>query len=289
MRSSGCLVLLLLHLVGSVAGAEPLPQSVSAAEKPSLASDRELERNRLLAAAQGAHERGQHEIALGLASEALSIRESSALWRFVAEQHWLLGNGGAARQASERCLDRVEREAPSSNRAAVERGCRFIQEKTAPPSQAQAAPEPPRASEPVHDPSARPVTSGAGDGEARTSEVYSRHPSAGTSAGHGHRWLEQRSWAAVAVGVGASALVSAAIARLVANGWYDELKRQCRSSGCPEDARAIQARIKTLDSLGIALTVGGAGLTGLGVTGLLVSVSRDTAGHGAGAQVRGHF
>ncbi len=89
----------------------------------------------------------------------------------------------------------------------------------------------------------------------------------------------------MAVGVGVSALVTAVIARLVANGWFGELKRQCEASDCPGDRGAIQDRIKHVDALSIGLGVGGGLVAALGVTGVVLSTSRAPAVHGAGLEI----
>ncbi len=261
------LVVLLGH--GGLARAQSPSVPGPPATENGASRDRELERSRLLVEAQRAHEGGQHEIALGLASKAVSIRESAALWRFIAEQHWLLGNSGAARRASERCLARIAMEPPSANRAAVEQGCRFIQAQTAASQSSSAAP----ADQERHTSS---LTAKDGNGQAGTRAVPARR----------RRWFERKTWPIMAIGVGLSALVTAAIARLVADGWYRELKRQCQgAAGCPEDWRKIQDRVRDFDSLSAGLAVGGTVVAALGVTGILVSGSRDPVGRGARLEV----
>jgi hypothetical protein len=262
-------------LLGSVgiARAEPPSAPIPPAMQNGASSDREFERSRLLVEAQRAHEGGQHAIALGLASAALSIRESASLWRFVAEQHWLLGESGAARRASERCLARIATEPPSPNRAAVEQGCRFIQARTSratPPGDERHA--------------ARRRPADSGDAQTGTRATGLPRSSTSASAGRGRRGFDRTRWSIVAVGVGVSALVTAAIARLVANGRYDALKRQC-ATGCPDDKQEIQGRVQDLDSLSAGLAVGGTLVAALGATEFLLPGSRHPVVQGARVQI----
>ncbi len=241
------------------------------------------ERKALIDAAVQARDQGNHARALELARSADSMRSTSSLTRFIAEEQQAVGKLPEAFDAARRCLRLAEGEEPSADHDAVLIGCRTLaaelRARVALVSLRLPSPPPPGtfvrfdgapvvpAREPIAtNPGAIVIEAGApgripftttthapAGEETAVTVVLELLPSApppiaapAASPLPPEATPHRASLVGPVVGgLGVVALATAGVVHLVANGRYEDLKTQC-SGGCA-DGDARRSAIEQLD------------------------------------------
>ena len=106
-----------LTALGAIVGA------VCASASPAHADEAQDARRALVESAWQAHTDGDHPRAIVLAGQAMAMRKSAALFRFIAEEQAILGRAVDAYSNAVACVELAETEPASSMRDGVLDAC----------------------------------------------------------------------------------------------------------------------------------------------------------------------
>lgn len=278
-------------------------------------------RGQLLQNAQEARARGDHAVALDLATRASEILATASVLRFMAEEQVALVHLADALGNAQRCLRQAASEPPSHNLEQVMAGCQelatslatrvaFVRVNVPMP-----APEGLRVvvagsvlSPALYNVDAV-VTPGDVDIEARA-PGYSRFRTRGHVEATGHTSVTLRMQqilvaqaitapppapssgarrlhqilGGVGIGVGVVLAGSAVVSEVVAQSQYSSLRNTCASSsGCPSNTAGTMSSVSALDTWGTAGLYAGAGVA---LVGLAVLVGSTVFEHGEAQRVQ---
>jgi hypothetical protein len=252
-------------------------------------------RRALVEAAWSAHTEGAHARAIVLAEQAIALRKSAALVRFVAEEHAALGHAVEAYARAAECVDLATKEPASPTQVVVLDACRALERDWRPrvgivkvmvvhPARSgvrvSVAGQASDGDAVVVAPGAVQVGATAPGFNAFASTVdvapgaevavpiALAQPPPLTVAAREAPPLEKPHSVIPPVLIGAGALTVAGGLALhfVANGRYDALRASCAEAARCQDGASEQSAVKRLDGLALGAMIAGSSLVVGGVT-----------------------